>query len=107
MLSTPGWTNFVPPPNWNKNVTELDPEDPNNNGYENEDLIVWMRTAALPTFRKLYRRVNHTIPSFSDGLPSGSYKIEITYSNDFLTIKTFVSCYFNALTICAHTYCLI
>ena len=30
-------------------------------GYENEDLIVWMRTAALPNFRKLYRKIRGNI----------------------------------------------
>ncbi len=25
--------------------------------YQNEDLIVWMRTAAFPSFRKLYGRI--------------------------------------------------
>ena len=45
----------VPPPNWQINVTQLDPEDPENNGYKNEDLIVWMRTAALPTFRCVWK----------------------------------------------------
>ena len=25
-------------------------------GFKNEDFIVWMRTAAFPTFRKLYRK---------------------------------------------------
>ncbi|KAG7264078.1 hypothetical protein CRUP_009528 [Coryphaenoides rupestris] len=42
------------PVNWHKPVYELD-SDPENNGFINEDFIVWMRTAALPTFRKLYR----------------------------------------------------
>ena len=32
-------------------VAILDTADEKNNGLENEDLIVWMRTAALPNFR--------------------------------------------------------
>jgi len=28
-------------------------------GFKNEDFIVWMRTAAFPTFRKLYRKVTN------------------------------------------------
>ena len=31
---------------------ELDLENENNNDLKNEDLIVWMRIAALPIFRK-------------------------------------------------------
>ncbi|XP_046373470.1 cell cycle control protein 50A-like isoform X3 [Haliotis rufescens] len=74
------WAGLSKPPNWPKPVWELDTEPSNNdNGYENEDLIVWMRTAALPTFRKLYRRVEHK-GTFSDGLPAGDYEISITYA---------------------------
>lgn len=37
--------------------------DPNQfpNKIENEDFIVWMRVAGLPTFRKLYRKINQTL----------------------------------------------
>lgn len=44
-------------------------------GYENEDLIVWMRSAALPNFRKLYRKVVN-----SDDLTNGKYKFLIDYN---------------------------
>lgn len=69
----------LPPPNWRKPVYQLDVSNPNNNGYENEDLMVWMRTAALPTFRKLYRRVEAVGP-FSQGLPAGNYTLLIHYN---------------------------
>lgn len=61
-------------------VDELDPTNPDNNGYKNEDLIVWMRTAALPTFRKLYRRISHNTQQFTEGLPEGEYQFTIEYS---------------------------
>jgi hypothetical protein len=90
------WEGTIKPKNWHKNVWELDPEDANNNGYKNEDLIVWMRTAALPSFRKLYRRVEHnsTInPNFTSSLPAGTYKVIIDYNYPvtvFKGEKTFV-----------------
>ncbi|XP_018413539.1 PREDICTED: cell cycle control protein 50B isoform X2 [Nanorana parkeri] len=49
-----------------------------NTGFLNEDFIVWMRTAALPTFRKLYRRIE--TGNFTNGLPAGEYQLRITYN---------------------------
>ncbi|XP_012532137.1 cell cycle control protein 50A isoform X2 [Monomorium pharaonis] len=72
--------NFARPKNWTKHIYELDPFDENNNGFQNEDLIVWMRTAALPTFRKLYRRIDHTKEGYKDGLLAGNYTLQIKYS---------------------------
>ncbi|XP_045067970.1 cell cycle control protein 50A-like [Coregonus clupeaformis] len=39
---------------WQKAMCDLDPWYHNNNGFINEDLIVWMREAAFPNFKKLY-----------------------------------------------------
>lgn len=67
------------PVNWPKPVYMLDPAEPDNNGFINEDFIVWMRTAALPTFRKLYRlieRKNNLQPT----LQAGRYSLDIAYS---------------------------
>lgn len=59
----------------------LDTKHEDNNGLQNEDLIVWMRTAALPNFRKLYRKINHTDrEEFKEGLPKGTYTLNIDYS---------------------------
>ncbi|XP_033990688.1 cell cycle control protein 50A-like [Trematomus bernacchii] len=66
------------PINWRRPVFDLD-ADEGNNGFINEDFIVWMRTAALPTFRKLYRIINKKsgmVPT----LPRGNYSLEVVYN---------------------------
>lgn len=70
---------YAKPKNWTRHIYQLDKRD-SNNGFQNEDLIVWMRTAALPTFRKLYRRVNHNEHGFTEGLIAGNYSLMIKYS---------------------------
>jgi len=74
---TNNWTNTIMPKNWHIPASSLP------NGYKNEDLIVWMRTAALPSFRKFYRRVDHNNGSatvFKSTLPKGNYNVSICYS---------------------------
>jgi len=74
----------IKPKDWQKEVWELDPADEDNNGLQNEDLIVWMRTAALSDFRKLYRKVMYGKDgSFSkgEGLRADySYRLKIGYN---------------------------
>jgi len=80
--------NFSKPKHWKLNLWELDETDMNNNGLQNEDLIVWMRVAALPNFRKLYRKINHSSNDiFKDGLPSGNYFLRIEYNFEVLHSK--------------------
>lgn len=58
---------YAKPTEWKKKLCELDTTDLENNGLQNEDLIVWMRTAALPNFRKLYRKVDLKLPAETQG----------------------------------------
>ena len=74
------WDNTVKPKNWPIAAQDLGTKGDGNYGYQNEDLIVWMRTAALPTFRKFYRRINH-VGTFANSLPAGTYSLTINYSN--------------------------
>ncbi|XP_078423448.1 cell cycle control protein 50B [Cetorhinus maximus] len=69
----------VKPNNWPRPAYEL-ATNPENNGFINEDFIVWMRTAALPTFRKLYRRID-------DGMQPGNYSVEISYNYPVLSFN--------------------
>ena len=74
---------FVKPKYWKQELWELDPDDPDNNGLKNEDLIVWMRVAALPNFRKLFRIMNRhdeKRTEFANGMPKGEYELEIDYN---------------------------
>lgn len=73
---------FAKPKAWDRPLWELDPENPDNNGFQNEDLIVWMRTAALPSFRKLYRRVDHSASTYENGLSAGKYRLQVLYSKE-------------------------
>ncbi|XP_062287169.1 transmembrane protein 30C [Scomber scombrus] len=68
------------PPYWNKPVYELDPLEPTNNGFINDDLIIWMREAAFPNFKKLYGVLYRANTPFTEGLPEGQYSIDITYN---------------------------
>jgi len=83
------WDSFTHPKDWNRTIWDLDPANPENNGLQNEDLIVWMRTAALPNFRKPYRIIHQ------DNFPAGKYKLEIEYSyktKSFKGTKSIVLC---------------
>ncbi|KAM4724330.1 cell cycle control protein 50B [Anableps anableps] len=73
----------VKPINWPKPAYELDTSDEYNNGFINQDFLVWMRRAAFPDFRKLYRRI--TDDQFQDGLPVGNYSLEISYNYPVLS----------------------
>ncbi|KRZ38792.1 Cell cycle control protein 50B, partial [Trichinella pseudospiralis] len=66
------------PPYWRKPVYELSNVSLAS-GFQNESLIVWMRSAALPNFRKLHSRVLH-IGDFVKALPKGNYTVEVTYN---------------------------
>ena len=94
------YANFTNPPNWrDKHIWQLDPKNPENNGLKNEALIVWLRTAAFPQFRKLYARVNHLIGSvYEKSLPKGHYFLEIDYS--LALIMSLVVSYFSPRTFC-------
>ncbi|KAL6478466.1 hypothetical protein MHYP_G00143010 [Metynnis hypsauchen] len=71
------------PVKWQKAVYELDPTDQANNGFLNQDFLVWMRRAALPNFRKLYGRI--TGGDYSQGLPAGNYTLQISYNYPVLS----------------------
>uniref|UniRef100_A0A914W5U8 Cell cycle control protein n=1 Tax=Plectus sambesii TaxID=2011161 RepID=A0A914W5U8_9BILA len=64
----------VKPPNWRTDIYGLE------GGFENVDFIIWMRTAALPNFRKLYRKLNTTDKLYNGVLKAGTYNLRINYN---------------------------
>ena len=79
----PGVLNaYAKPKYWFNKLNEIS-NDTDNNGMINQDFIVWMRVAAFPTFRKLWRILDRNSPqatNFKSGLPFGEYKLTIDYS---------------------------
>jgi hypothetical protein len=64
----------VPPPNWvDYDYTESIPDL-----QENEEFMVWMRTAGLPSFSKLSRRNDTT------AMKPGRYELSINYSTSIV-----------------------
>lgn len=63
---------IVPPPNWAKMYPDGYTNDNIPDLSQWEALMVWMRTAALPTFSKLAKRNDH------DELGPGVYELDIT-----------------------------
>ncbi|KAJ6223414.1 hypothetical protein RDWZM_001959 [Blomia tropicalis] len=74
----------VKPPNWNQSIWQLDPHDPGNNGFHNQQLLSWLRPAAFADFRKMIAKVDHDSRTynrtFEKGLPAGRYLLIIDYS---------------------------
>ncbi|KCV68090.1 hypothetical protein H696_05342 [Fonticula alba] len=71
-----GPNDVLPPPNWSKyagGYTQIPAL------WEDERFLVWMRTAGLPTFRKLWGRSD-------DDLPAGVYEMVI---EDFYPVRSF------------------
>ncbi|PAV92160.1 hypothetical protein WR25_05328 [Diploscapter pachys] len=52
---TQAYTNTTQPPDWSRRLCDLGYGDNVGLGLENLDFMVWMKPAALPKFRKLYR----------------------------------------------------
>uniref|UniRef100_A0A0N5BXY6 Cell cycle control protein 50A n=1 Tax=Strongyloides papillosus TaxID=174720 RepID=A0A0N5BXY6_STREA len=72
------FSNTSKPPNWSKEPCKLDEKNPENNGFQNVDFVVWMQTAALNNFRNLYRKLDRGSDKvFMNGLPKGLYTLKI------------------------------
>ena len=98
---------FAKPKDWKRNLWELDTINPENNGLQNEDLILWMRTAAFSDFKKLHRKINHTSTKniqlssdFDKGIPKGTYSLIVEYNFEvasFNGTKSIVLCTLSVL----------
>ena len=74
------FSRYAKPLFWQTSAEYLDNSSILNNGYQNEALIVWMRTAAFPQFRKVYGRLDRRSVQFSAGLLPGDYSLIVSYN---------------------------
>ncbi|KAF8374875.1 hypothetical protein PRIPAC_81304 [Pristionchus pacificus] len=78
----------VRPPSWQRDVCTLGApttadeaeRESVGTGFLNIDLIVWMRAAALPKFRKIYRVLDTEVDNYSGGLAAGNYTLRVFYN---------------------------
>ncbi|XP_047538444.1 cell cycle control protein 50A-like [Vanessa atalanta] len=69
--------NFSKPINWDKNIWELDTSNSENNGFQNERFIGWMKTEWK---RKPYARIDKAQTQFENGLQAGEYELRVGYN---------------------------
>uniref|UniRef100_A0A0K0G553 Lem3/Cdc50 n=1 Tax=Strongyloides venezuelensis TaxID=75913 RepID=A0A0K0G553_STRVS len=73
------FANTTKPPNWKTEICKIG-SNITGYGFENADFIIWMKSAALPKFRKNYRSLIQKDKLFKKGLPIGLYQLDIKYS---------------------------
>uniref|UniRef100_A0A0N4Z580 Cell cycle control protein 50A n=1 Tax=Parastrongyloides trichosuri TaxID=131310 RepID=A0A0N4Z580_PARTI len=79
--------NTVKPKKWTVEPCKLDVTNPQNNGVQNVDFIIWMTAAGLNNFRKPYRKLIRNTPQLASGLPRGEYVLTITNTYDVLSFN--------------------
>ncbi|KAG0337828.1 hypothetical protein BG004_007481 [Podila humilis] len=83
----PDLSQIRPPPNWSSFKNGYSASSPPIDVSQNEHFQVWMRTAGLPNFRKLYSKNEEY------DLPAGTYTIDVDMNYDVTTYggtKSFV-----------------
>ncbi|KAJ2942733.1 hypothetical protein O0L34_g14921 [Tuta absoluta] len=70
--------NFSRPRSWKKSIWELDEKNTNNNGFENEAFIMWMRYNEL-SVRPMWRLNQTAEKTYEKGLPPYNYTVTVYY----------------------------
>uniref|UniRef100_A0A915E001 GSKIP domain-containing protein n=1 Tax=Ditylenchus dipsaci TaxID=166011 RepID=A0A915E001_9BILA len=72
----PGFEHVVQPATWQRSIKDLGDAE-TGLALQNLDLIIWMETSPLPSFRKIYRKLDRSSEAFARGLPKGKYVLRI------------------------------